>query len=74
MSIIKRFFMPDYMLKSEQKMQEHYNTKEFYSSFLMLALPFVLQNILSYAAHIIDSIMVSSIGYTAVAAINLSSQ
>ncbi|MBQ8552101.1 MAG: MATE family efflux transporter [Clostridia bacterium] len=62
------------MVKPEQKMQEKYSTSEFYRSFIKIAWPAVMESVLLGLVNFIDSIMVSTQGATAVAAVGLTTQ
>lgn len=74
MELLRRLYAPDYMLKSSQKMQEKYNTSEFYKSFIKVAWPAVMESVLLGLVNFVDSIMVSTQGSTAVAAVGLTNQ
>ncbi len=62
------------MLKPSQKMQEKYNTKEIYKSFIRVAWPATAESVLLGLVNFVDSIMVSTQGYTSVAAVGLTNQ
>lgn len=74
MKLFRRLYAPDYMLKPSQKLQESYSTGEYYKSFIKVAWPAVLESFLLGLVNFIDSIMVSTQGATAVAAVGLTSQ
>ena len=74
MELLRRVYAPDYMLKSAQKQQEHYSTKEIYKTFIKIAWPATAESVLIGLVNFIDSIMVSSIGHAAVAAVGLTGQ
>ncbi len=74
MELLRRLYAPDYMLKSSQKMQGKYNTGEFYKSFIKVAWPAVMESVLLGLVNFVDSIMVSTQGSTAVAAVGLTNQ
>ncbi len=74
MKLLRRLYAPDYMLKSSQKMQDKYSTGEFYKSFIKVAWPAVTEAFLLGLVNFVDSIMVSTQGSTAVAAVGLTNQ
>ena len=74
MELLRRLYAPDYMLKQRQKMQEKYKTGEFYKSFIKVAWPAVAESFLLGFVNFVDSIMVSSQGSTAIAAVGLTNQ
>ena len=63
-----------YMLKPEQKLQEKYDTKEIYKTFLKVAWPAMLESVLISLVGFIDSIMVSTVGDRAIAEVGLTNQ
>ncbi len=74
MELLRRLYAPDYMLKPRQKMQDKYSTGEFYKTFVKVAWPAVMESFLLGLVNFIDSVMVSSQGSTAVAAVGLTNQ
>lgn len=74
MKLLRRLYAPDYMLKDVQKQQERYSTGEFYKSFVKVAWPATMESVLLGLVNFIDSIMVSTQGSTAVAAVGLTTQ
>jgi len=74
MELLRRLYAPDYMLKPAQKQQEHYSTKEIYKNFIKIAWPATAESVLIGLVNFIDSVMVSSIGHAAVAAVGLTGQ
>ncbi len=74
MNFPRRLYAPDYMVKPSQKMQESYNTADIYISFIKVAWPAVLEAVLLGLVNFVDSIMVSTQGATAVAAVGLTTQ
>ncbi len=74
MELLRRFYAPDYMLKPSQKQQEHYSTKEIYKSFIKVAWPATAESVLLGLVNFVDSIMVSTQGHTAVAAVGITNQ
>lgn len=74
MELLRRLYAPDHMVKREHKLQEKYNTGEFYKGFIKVAWPAVMESVLLGLVNFVDSIMVSSQGSTAVAAVGLTNQ
>lgn len=74
MNFFRRLYAPDFMLKPQQKLQDSYKTSDFYKVFLLMAWPAVAESFLLGLVNFIDSIMVSSMGHTAVASVGLTSQ
>ena len=74
MELLRRLYAPDYMLKPAQKQQEHYSTKDIYKTFMKVAWPATAESVLIGLVNFIDSVMVSSIGHAAVAAVGLTGQ
>lgn len=62
------------MVKPSQKMQESYDTKEFYKNFIKVAWPAVMESVLLGLVNFVDSIMVSTQGTTAVASVGVTNQ
>jgi putative MATE family efflux protein len=73
-NILRKFYAPDFMLKSTQKREEHYSTEDIYKSFIKVAWPATAESVLLGLVNFIDSIMVSSQGHIAVASVGLTSQ
>ncbi len=74
MKLLRRLYAPDHMLKPDQRQEESYNTKEIYLSFLKIAWPATAESFLIGLVSFIDSIMVSTMGHAAVAAVGLTGQ
>ena len=74
MELLRRLYAPDYMLKPEQKKEEHYNTAHYYKSYLKMAWPAVAESVLLGLVSVVDTVMVSTVGTTAVAAVGLTNQ
>ncbi len=62
------------MLKPEQRRAEHYDTGMFYKTFLKMAWPAVAESVLLGLVSFVDTIMVSTVNTTAVAAVGLTHQ
>ncbi|MCI8388360.1 MAG: MATE family efflux transporter [Clostridiales bacterium] len=62
------------MLKPSQKQQEHYSASEIYKSFIKVAWPATAESVLLGLVNFIDSVMVSSQGHVAVAAVGITNQ
>ena len=74
MQLLRRLYAPDYMLKPHQRLEEHYNTSEFYKTFIKVAWPAVAESFLLGLVSFVDNIMVSTVGTDAVAAVGLTNQ
>ena len=74
MKLLRRLYAPDYMLRSSQKLQDKYSTKDFYLNFIKVAWPAVMESVLLGLVNFIDTIMVSTQGTDAVAAVGLTNQ
>ncbi len=74
MELLRRLYAPDYMLRISQKLQDKYSTKEFYKNFIKVAWPAVMESVLLGLVNFIDTIMVSTQGTDAVAAVGLTNQ
>ncbi len=74
MELLRRLYAPDHMLKPAQKLQDRYNTGDFYKNFIKVAWPATMEAVLLGLVNFIDSIMVSTQGSTAVAAVGLTNQ
>lgn len=74
MNSIKKLFLPDYMLKPEQRLDDNYSAKDFYSTFIKIAWPTILEAVLNGLVNFVDSVMVGSIGHEAVAAVGITQQ
>jgi len=74
MELLRRVYAPDHMLKPAQKLQERYSTKDIYKSYIKVAWPATAESVLIGLVGFIDSVMVSTMGHTAVAAVGLTGQ
>lgn len=70
---LRRIYAPEYLLHGEWLGCE-YDTKTIYKNLLQVAWPSVLEAVLIGLISFIDTIMVSSCGYEAVAAVGLTGQ
>ena len=69
-----RFFLPRYMVSDRLKCGNDYDTKEIYKIFLLIAWPALAEQILAGIINFVDTLMVSSVGDAAVAAVGLTTQ
>ena len=74
MEQLRKLYAPDHMLKPSQKLQDKYSTSEFYKTFFKVAWPATAESVLVGLVGFIDTIMVSSMGHTATAAVGLTAQ
>ena len=72
--LLSRIYSIQYMLKPEQWQGDVPQSKELYSNMLRLAWPSALESILISLIGSIDTIMVSSLGTAAIAAVGLTNQ
>ena len=71
---IRNFFIPRHMVKPELVCGEIPPTKEIYSTAFRIAWPSTLESVLVGLVGVIDTIMVSSLGSGAIAAVGLTNQ
>lgn len=69
-----RFFLPRYMVRDEKKLGDDFDTKRIYCTFLLLAWPALTEQVLAGIINFVDTLMVSSVGEAAIAAIGLTIQ
>ncbi len=69
-----RFFLPRYMVRDDKKRGDDFGTKQIYLTFLLLAWPALAEQVLTGIINFVDTLMVSSVGDAAVAAIGLTIQ
>ncbi|MBP5428773.1 MAG: MATE family efflux transporter [Clostridia bacterium] len=69
-----RFFLPRYMVRDDKKLGDDFGTKQIYLTFLLLAWPALAEQVLTGVINFVDTLMVSSVGDAAVAAIGLTIQ
>lgn len=69
-----RFFLPRYMVRDDKKLGDDFGTKQIYLTFLLLAWPALAEQVLTGIINFVDTLMVSSVGDAAVAAIGLTIQ
>lgn len=71
---LRRLLLPEYMVKDSQKLGSDYPAGEMYRSFVRIAWPALMESVLIGMVSFVDSIMVSTVGETAVAAVGLTNQ
>ncbi len=78
MSRLTQFFYrlaaPEYMLKSSRKLGDDYPMGGMYRTFIAIAWPALMESMLGGLISFVDTIMVSGVGETAVAAVGLTNQ
>ena len=74
LELLRRIYAPDHMLKPSQKQEAHYDTAHFYKSYLKMAWPAVAESVLLGLVSVVDTVMVSTVGTKAVAAVGLTNQ
>ena len=70
-NIFARFFLPRYMVKDEHKLADDFGTRSCYAAFVKFAWPAVLESVLIGLMNFVDSLMVSTVGEEAIAAVGL---
>lgn len=76
MTAIPKLLLPEHMIKPEQRLSSSsdYNAKTMYRTFFRVAWPALLEQVLAGLINFIDSVMVSSVGEEAIAAVGLTNQ
>ena len=72
--LVRRFFSTQYMVKPERQIGEITPTKEAYSNSLRIATPAVAEMVTIALMSMMDTVMVSQLGLTAIAAVALTGQ
>ena len=70
-NIFARFFLPRYVVKDEHKLADDFGTRSCYVAFVKFAWPAVLESVLIGLMNFVDSLMVSTVGEEAIAAVGL---
>lgn len=73
-SFIKRFFTPRYMIKSEKIVDDLPSTREIYSTAYHMAWPSTIEAVLVGLVGLVDTVMVGSLGSSAIAAVGITNQ
>ena len=76
MHFIKGLYLPQYMIRAERKLgpAEDYRPGTMYGTFVRVAWPALLETVLAGFINFVDSVMVSSVGEEAIAAVGLTNQ
>ena len=74
MNLFKKLVLPEYMVRDSLRMDDDYPAKEMYRNFIRIAWPALMESVLIGLVSFVDSVMVSSVGETAVAAVGLTNQ
>ena len=72
--VFRRLILPEYMIKENEKLGNDYPAKQMYANFVKIAWPALMESMLIGLVSFVDSVMVSSVGETAVAAVGLTNQ
>jgi len=72
--VLRRFFLPQYMLRPSQRMAEVYPAREFYTNYIRIAWPALMESVLVGLVSFVDNVMVSSCGEEAISAVGLTNQ
>lgn len=71
---LRKLLLPEYMVKPSQKLGDSCPAEEMYRSFIRIAWPALMESVLIGLISFVDSVMVSTVGETAVAAVGLTNQ
>ncbi len=76
MNPIKSLFLPEHMIRADRRMgpSSDYNPGTMYGTFVRVAWPALLETVLAGFINFVDSVMVSSVGEEAIAAVGLTNQ
>lgn len=76
MHLIKSLFLPQYMVRADRRLgpAEDYRPGNMYGTFVRVAWPALLETVLAGFINFVDSVMVSSVGEEAIAAVGLTNQ
>ncbi len=74
MSIIKKLFSTEYMVKPSERLGDLPSNREAYSSYIKIAWPAMIESLFVALAGFIDTMMVSRASDTAVAAVGVTTQ
>ena len=66
--------LPRYMIREDRKKADDFDTRQMYSTFVKIAWPALLESFLIGVIAFVDSLMVSSCGEAAIAAVGLTGQ
>lgn len=70
----RQLVLPEYMVRDSEKLGNDYPAKQMYKSFVKIAWPALMESVLIGLVSFVDTVMVSSVGETAVAAVGLTNQ
>ena len=71
---LSRLVLPRYMIREDRKKEDDFDTRRMYSTFIRIAWPALLESFLIGVINFVDSLMVSSCGEEAIAAVGLTGQ
>ncbi|MBQ8396912.1 MAG: MATE family efflux transporter [Clostridia bacterium] len=76
MNPIKSLLLPEYMIRADRRLgpSSDYHPGTMYSTFVRVAWPALLETVLAGLINFVDSVMVSSVGEEAIAAVGLTNQ
>lgn len=76
MNPIKSLLLPEHMIRADRRLgpSSDYHPRTMYSTFVRVAWPALLETVLAGLINFIDSVMVSSVGEEAIAAVGLTNQ
>jgi len=73
-TVFRKLLLPEHMIEDSRKLGNDYPAGEMYRSFVKIAWPALMESVLIGLVSFVDSIMVSSVGEIAVAAVGLTNQ
>ena len=71
---VSHLVLPRYMIREDRKKADDFDTRQMYSTFVKIAWPALLESFLIGVIAFVDSLMVSSCGEAAIAAVGLTGQ
>ena len=71
---VSHLVLPRYMIREDRKKADDFDTRQMYSTFIKIAWPALLESFLIGVIAFVDSLMVSSCGEAAIAAVGLTGQ
>ena len=73
-AVLRKLLLPEHMIDAGRKLGDEYPAGEMYRNFIKIAWPALMESVLIGLVSFVDSIMVSTVGETAVAAVGLTNQ
>ncbi len=73
-NLTRKLILPQYMVRDTQKLGDDYPARDMYSSFIKIAWPALMESVLIGLVSFVDTVMVSTVGETAISAVGLTNQ